>query len=101
MIARTTKVTDSTAGLLPIGTEVTHKEAWRLVVAGVAEPADKECQETIDALAEREAAAAERREFVAAERDSLTAKQQPKQITLPADDDDESDPNADHAEDAT
>lgn len=72
MIAKTTKVTDGPRGLVPIGTEVSHRDAWRLVVLGVAVPADKECQDTLDALTEQQVARDEHRAFVADQRSSAT-----------------------------
>lgn len=77
MIARTLKDTDGPRGIQPAGTEINHKDAWRLVVAGVAEPADRECQDTIDALGERQAAREARRFFVTTEREELAAAQRP------------------------
>lgn len=75
MIVKTTKLTDGPKGIQPIGTEIMHKDAWRLVLMGVAEPVDQECIDTLKDYADRQAAGQDRRDFIAGHRAEIAAAQ--------------------------
>ncbi len=59
MIVKTTKLSEGKNGIIPIGTEISGPESYRLVQLGVAVAVDDECK---DKLAEIEAAKVAKRD---------------------------------------